>query len=145
MVLILMINVDLHTHIKFNQQLNLFNSLENTTDLECQSLENTKSGVIGQTHTNNPKSIYNRERVRQRKRDLIKYKGGICERCDGEYHPNLFDFHHHDASQKSFSVGQKEMTRKWKVLIAEVEKCHLLCSNCHRKVHTEQDKHFMKL
>lgn len=128
-----------------NRQLTLFGLLENTTDLECQSQANIKSAQIGQTRTKNPRSIYIREKVRQRKRDLVKYKGGICERCDGEFHENLFEFHHHDPTLKSFSISQDKMQLKWERLTAEADKCHLLCANCHRKVHTEQDKHFMKL
>lgn len=128
-----------------HQQLTLFDWQDDTTTSEFPSTESSKSGTIGQTHTDNPHSIYNRERVRQRKRDLIEYKGGVCERCEGEFHENLYDFHHYDASQKSFSLAQNTMLRRWEVLAAEADKCHLLCSNCHRKVHTEQDKYFMKL
>lgn len=128
-----------------NKLSKLSNSAANITTLDVKSPETIRPGTIGKTHTKVQSSIDNREKVRQRKRDLIEYKGGVCERCEGIYHENLFDFHHYDPDTKLFSVGQNNMNRAWEKLVAEADKCHLLCSNCHRKVHTEQDKHFMKI
>jgi hypothetical protein len=101
--------------------------------------------LIGRTRTENPKSIYKRELVRQRKRDLVAYKGGRCERCDEDYHPNVFDFHHYDDTLKAFGVSQANMQRSWARLVAEVDKCHLLCANCHREVHTYNIPKFIKI
>jgi len=83
--------------------------------------------------------------VQQRKRDLVEYKGGSCERCGEEYHPNVFDFNHHDGMQKNFGMSQANFQRSWKSLIEEADKCHLLCANCHREVHTFNIPKFIKI
>lgn len=127
-----------------NKQLNLFNSLGNTTTSDALSQESTKWATIGQTHTSNPVSIRKRNKVQWRKRQLVAYKGGKCERCGGEYHENVYDFHHYDQSLKSFAVNQSTYQRKWIDLVAEVDKCFLLCSNCHREVHTFNEPTFIK-
>ena len=74
----------------------------------------------------------------------MAYKGGICERCNEPHHYVAFDFHHQDPSQKLFPLSQRHMSRVWDDLITEADKCHLLCANCHRVVHFEQDPTFLK-
>ena len=57
-----------------------------------------------------------------------------CSRCP-ENHPAALDFHHLDPSKKDFQIGS--LTRKgysMSRLMAEVAKCEVLCSNCHRKL-----------
>ena len=128
------------------KQLNLFNLPGNTLTSDVPLQESSKSETTGQTRT----KLYNnkvkkREYVRERKRKLVAYKGGKCERCKEEYHPNVFDFHHHDHTQKEFGVDQSQMSKAWDILVDEVDKCHLLCSNCHREVHTYHPAKFIKL
>lgn len=86
-----------------------------------------------------------RELVQQRKRDLVAYKGGRCERCEGVYHPNVYDFHHYDPEEKSFTVCQANFQRSWDNIIAEADKCFMLCANCHREVHTFNEPEFNKI
>jgi predicted HNH restriction endonuclease len=45
---------------------------------------------------------------------------------------------------KSFAVNQSTYQRKWIDLVEEVDKCFLLCSNCHREVHTHNEPAFIK-
>lgn len=127
------------------KQLNLFSLPENTLTSDVQSPANTKSVTIGQTRTDRPHSIKMRAFVQQRKRDLVEYKGGSCERCGEEYHPNVFDFHHHDGMQKKFGMSQANFQRSWSSLLEEADKCHLLCANCHREVHTFNIPKFIKI
>lgn len=76
------------------------------------------------------------------KQELVEYKGGKCAHCLRSFHPAAMDFHHVDSSSKEKSVavllgGSKEKALK------EIEKCILLCSNCHRTLHaTEQGKKY---
>lgn len=74
-----------------------------------------------------------RRRAKQR---LIAYKGGKCEICGYDKDcPSSFHFHHKNPSEKSFGIGSKGITRKLEVLKQEVDKCQLLCANCHAEVH----------
>ena len=61
-----------------------------------------------------------------------------CQEC-GEAHPATLDFHHRDPSQKLFTIAAAAASRmaKEKVL-AEIEKCDVLCANCHRKLHWQE-------
>ena len=72
---------------------------------------------------------------RQNKMELIAYKGGKCSRCGYcKPFPSAYHFHHKDASNKKFTVS-RFMSRKLETLKKEVDKCELLCSNCHAEHH----------
>jgi hypothetical protein len=66
----------------------------------------------------------------------IKAKG--CVKC-GENHLACLDFHHLDPSEKEISISVA-LAKKWslKRIKVELEKCEVICSNCHRKLHWEQ-------
>lgn len=55
-----------------------------------------------------------------------------CEQC-GENHPQCLEFHHVDPSQKDFMISKIRFSSQ--KLKKELEKCIVLCSNCHRKLH----------
>jgi Fe-S-cluster-containing hydrogenase component 2 len=44
------------------------------------------------------------------------------------------DFHHRDMAEKEFTVS-KHFHRPISVLLQEIEKCEVVCANCHRKLH----------
>ena len=67
---------------------------------------------------------------------LIVYKGGKCERCGYNKCNRALEFHHLDPLQKDFGIS-KHINRNIDDLKAEVDKCILLCSNCHAEVHQE--------
>ena len=79
-----------------------------------------------------------RQKTDRRKRiaaEVQEYKKTLkCEKCD-ENHPACLDFHHVD-NNKEVSVADA-VTKGWsmKKIMAEIEKCSVLCSNCHRKEH----------
>lgn len=56
-----------------------------------------------------------------------------CKLCS-EKESVCLEFHHLDSTQKDFEVSASR-TRSWVKIQAEIEKCVVLCSNCHRKVH----------
>lgn len=67
---------------------------------------------------------------------LIAYKGGRCERCGYNKCNRALEFHHMDPSIKEFGISTN-INRNIDELKAEVDKCILLCSNCHAEVHDE--------
>lgn len=82
---------------------------------------------------------YNRikqERGSQIKALSDKYKTDRgCFRCP-ENDSACLDFHHTDPSKKDITVGEAIHLRwSWEHLLTEIEKCIILCSNCHRKFH----------
>lgn len=68
------------------------------------------------------------------KQMLIKYKGGACCRCGYDACSRALEFHHMDPECKDFGVS-KVLTRSVASLKEEVDKCILLCSNCHAEEH----------
>ena len=68
----------------------------------------------------------------------IEHLGGKCMRCGYSKYPEVLEFHHRYPSQKDFNVSKKGLTRSWERTKKEIEKCDLLCANCHREMHVEQ-------
>ena len=74
--------------------------------------------------------------VKWRQRMKIKavvYKGGCCSRCGYNKSMRALQFHHIDPSQKDFAISK--VTRSWENIKDELDKCVLLCANCHLEVH----------
>ena len=42
---------------------------------------------------------------------------------------------HHVTGDKLFDIGGKGYTRSWETVKAELDKCILVCSNCHKEIH----------
>jgi len=74
------------------------------------------------------------ERWRQRKLDAIKYKGGKCQTCGYDKCPDVLEFHHLDPNQKEASWNKMRLWSE-KKLLTELDKCVMLCANCHRETH----------
>lgn len=80
------------------------------------------------------------KRTRKRKKEVREwfneYKTNLnCSKC-GENHIACLEFHHPDENKKSFEISaiiQKGYSRL--KILSEVEKCIVLCANCHRKLH----------
>lgn len=68
------------------------------------------------------------------KQKAVDYKGGCCVFCGYHEHMGVLDFHHLDPTTKEFSIGSKGYTRSWEKVRAELDKCILVCANCHREV-----------
>lgn len=85
-------------------------------------------------NANSRKVIQYRIRIKQK---LIQYKGGKCEKCGyNKPVPGAFHFHHRDPKEKSFNINAS--TLGFQRLKAEVDKCDLLCANCHAETHDEK-------
>jgi hypothetical protein len=68
------------------------------------------------------------------KKKCIEYKGGKCEKCGYSKCLRALVFHHKDPKQKDFPIGGNHC-RAWKFVESELDKCSLLCSNCHAEAH----------
>ena len=80
--------------------------------------------------------------VRRKRHSLklkaIMYKGGKCLKCGYDKCPGALDFHHRDSSEKEFAIGHKGRIRSWDKMKPELDKCDLLCANCHREEHFKE-------
>ena len=73
-------------------------------------------------------------RRRKIKEMAIAYKGGACWVCKYSKFQGALDLHHLDPKKKSFGIADKGYTRSWDAVRAELDKCILLCANCHREL-----------
>ena len=74
-------------------------------------------------------------RRRELKLKAVNYKGGKCNRCGYDKCVTALDFHHSDPDKKEFSISKSGHTYSWEKMKKELDKCELLCANCHREEH----------
>ena len=77
------------------------------------------------------------QRRENNKAEYILLKGGKCEICGFEYNGEnaaCFDFHHENPEEKEYNPSTAIRLRREKAL-KELEKCQLVCANCHRLIH----------
>lgn len=72
-----------------------------------------------------------RNRLKER---AVEYKGGKCTVCGYSRCMKALDFHHIDSSVKDFTIGSYSSI-SWEKLKTELDKCVLVCANCHREIH----------
>ncbi len=58
-----------------------------------------------------------------------------CKDCGYIGHPDEFDYHHINPSNKILAVSDMLGTYGIPKVIAEMNKCEILCKSCHRKHH----------
>jgi hypothetical protein len=75
--------------------------------------------------------------IQQKKDAAIPFKLAGCSNCEERRLPAL-DFHHRDPKLKSFAIaqGMRDPSIDYYTFIEELEKCIVLCANCHRCLHS---------
>ena len=111
--------------------------IKGTTKIICANcykpyIQNRKSG--GYVYCN---SCAANMRRNNNKKWAIDTKGGKCERCGYDKCHRALCFHHTDPSKKEMSVNASFAGHSQKIRQAELDKCILLCANCHMEVHDE--------
>jgi len=79
------------------------------------------------------RAVTKRRRVVSKR--LVEYKGGKCILCDYNKCYEALELHHKIASQKDFGISSGGLTLAWSRVVAEADKCILVCANCHREIH----------
>lgn len=75
------------------------------------------------------------ERRRKLKEMAVAYKGGACLDCGYSKCMAALQFHHRDPKAKKFAFSLAGVTRSWAKLKVELDKCDLVCANCHAERH----------
>lgn len=103
-------------------------------------LELKAAGITPRNDTYNKE---NRERInawrtekRKETRDFIRSLkiGRPCDMCGGLFPPVAMDWDHLDPAKKSFEICQEGIREMYSQerLLEEIDKCRLICANCHR-------------
>lgn len=102
-------------------------------------LDGILSVYMPEKRTYADRAVYMREAVKKRRKKLREmareYRGGKCEVCGYNKSQRALSFHHRDPKKKSFGISMKGLTRSWEKIRLEIDKCILLCANCHMEVH----------
>ena len=81
----------------------------------------------------------------ERKKKLVDIKGSKCRKCNYDKCYRALTFHHRDPAQKSFALDIRNMASKsWEVLVAEINKCDLVCMNCHAEIEDEKETKYIR-
>ena len=71
-----------------------------------------------------------------RKLELVKTAGGRCSICGYSQNLAALVFHHTDSNSKDFKLDMRSLSnRKIQPVLSEIEKCILVCANCHAVLH----------
>ena len=95
-------------------------------------------------HANEGKGYqsYDQQKKRgyDRKREFIEMKGGGCMVCGYNKSLRALTFHHRNPLEKVFSLDIRKLSNHtYQMCLEEIEKCDLLCFNCHMELHELED------
>ena len=83
------------------------------------------------------------------KKALVEYKGGRCAICGYNKNIAVLSFHHinNEGGQKEYDISTRMGNRcSLETLKKEVDKCVLVCENCHREIHQKKlDKKYREI
>lgn len=77
------------------------------------------------------------------KQKCVDYKGGNCIKCNYNKDLTALEFHHINPQEKEFEPSRM-MNKSWETITTELDKCVLLCSNCHKEEHSIINKRKQK-
>jgi len=90
--------------------------------------------------------ISGKKRKMSRKLHFVEKLGGCCSICG--YNKNIasLEFHHINNEHKTLNLSSTDMkNNNLSILLEEIDKCVLLCSNCHREHHNNELNNFKNL
>jgi hypothetical protein len=89
-------------------------------------------------------SLYSKRYMENLKNKVIAYAGNRCQQCGYDKCYRALHFHHLDPLKKEFSIFETrpkfKKVREWEKLKIEIDKCILLCANCHMEIHDKDER-----
>jgi len=86
----------------------------------------------------------NRQWKTKKRNDILyklkSLKGNKCELCGYDKCQSALHFHHKNPAEKLFEISDKPLHKSHQILLDEIDKCQLLCANCHAEI-TWPDSH----
>jgi len=117
----------------------LFGGSSVAEQLAVAQLQGYTMQCMAEKRTYADRAEYLKKAVAKRRKKLrmmaIAYLGNQCQMCGYNKCKSALDFHHRNPKMKDFGLSQNGMTRSWEKTKTELEKCVLVCANCHREIH----------
>lgn len=101
---------------------------------ECGEIDPSKFYGRKRTMCGHCHNVYTQKLYVNKKRKAVEYKGNECTLCGYNKFYGALEFHHIDPNDKDENFVNMRHWR-WERMKIELDKCVLLCSNCHREVH----------
>ncbi len=92
-----------------------------------------KKTVCGKCHNE-----YTKNKGHENRKFALELLGGKCKACGFDKYPCSLDIHHLDPEQKDINFGSMRGWSKERIE-KELDKCILLCKNCHSAYHSDYD------
>lgn len=90
---------------------------------------------VGHTLTKCNSCMANKNRQKLKEK-INEYKQQGCQRCGYKTNLAALQFHHLNPKEKDFEISSN-LCRKWETIKQEVEKCIVVCANCHIELHNQ--------
>lgn len=127
----------------FQSELEKLNYIYNYRKERCMCV---RCGVqLEKTNDNKCPSAYckkcnfnQKKKHREKKQQIVDYKGGKCVKCNYDKNICALDLHHRDPKIKDENWTKIRYYSVEK-LKDELDKCDLVCKNCHAIIHTKQN------
>lgn len=112
------------------------NKIENKKHSQCKDCEKERDRIHYRESKERRESILENSKFQKnRNLELVnQYKEKGCQKC-GESRFYVLDFHHIDPNNKINDIAHMIKSSSEFSLRKELEKCVLLCANCHREFH----------
>ena len=104
---------------------------KNLTEYHYHNKDKTQYAAKCKTCRNNADVL----KMRQLKDIFLKYKGEQCSVCGYNKCKGALEFHHLDPNEKEFNISDYKKIGINKEVLEELDRCIVLCSNCHRETH----------
>lgn len=125
-----------HSNIRYNFKKNKVTLRSKAEAIKLSEPKRNKEG------SSNPNWKNGRSNKVEFKLKLATYAGSKCKDCNIEASSknySIFEFHHLDPSGKDFAIGEAFTLKKSDIeIFLEIDKCDLLCANCHRLRHQQE-------
>ena len=125
----------------YEKPLDSFSNNRNKSDGKLVYCKVCKAQIDKKSNLNRVKEIkqYNQKKISKKNLIVEFWKnelGGKCKKCN-ESRLHVLDFHHLEENSKRTTVSElvQRFGNNNPLIKQEVEKCILLCSNCHRDFH----------
>jgi hypothetical protein len=83
--------------------------------------------------------VAQKDRGLTRKLQIVRSLGGKCSICGYSKNLAAFTFHHTEPGSKEFKLDMRSLSnRTWNSVLKELDKCALVCANCHAELHNPQ-------
>jgi len=117
---------------------NFYNKVENKRHTKCKSCTKLYHNLHYKLNKDKylKKGKESQDKLIKSNSDYVnnlKSKKG-CSYCN-EHDFACLDFHHIDPNTKKFSIARAITSYGLELILKEIQKCEIICSNCHRKLH----------